>query len=78
MMPFSGQAFFCFDCEYSAQEVWGLGLRNFPVSSNGTICIANLWSELDVDMRLVYPTSVRAMSTSQPEIARTTEYLLMS
>ena len=27
MMPFSGQASFCFDCEYSAQEVWGLGSR---------------------------------------------------
>ena len=39
MTPFSGQASFCFDCEYSAQEVWGLGFGNFPVSSCGTICI---------------------------------------
>ena len=30
---------FCFDCEYSAQEVWGLGFRNVPESSSGTICI---------------------------------------
>ena len=39
MMPFSGQASFCFDCEYSVQEVWGLGFRNVPESSSGTIRI---------------------------------------
>ena len=42
MMPFSGQASFCFDCEYSAQEVWGCRIVRFPseyfrehVDSNG-------------------------------------------
>ena len=29
-MPFSGQASFCFDCEYSAQEVWGCRIVRFP------------------------------------------------
>ena len=32
-------SFFCFDCEYSAQEVWGLGSRNVPESSYGSNCI---------------------------------------
>ena len=38
MLPLSSQASFCFDCEYSAQEIWGLGLRNVP---EGPKCIAS-------------------------------------
>ena len=59
MMPFSGQASFCFDCEYSAQEVWGLGFRNVPESSSGTIriayCLALLGFRVTL-FRIPFPT----------------------